>query len=201
MRVSRALPAPVVMNIAKTAAMVAAFELVVFGAGPWAVMKIHWAIGDSRLGFPPLHRTAMVLFVGFGAAYVMAALMLTIVGRGTPSRFAGPRHLVTSGPYAHVRNPMVLAAQAQAMAVALYGGSLLLVAYPLIGLAGWALFLRRPEERELVRCFGRAYEVYRRGVPGLIPRASRWIPMDDAPTRTLVVSDEVGAPSGRRRRA
>jgi protein-S-isoprenylcysteine O-methyltransferase Ste14 len=201
MRVSRALPASLAGNLVRTALMTAAFQVIALGAGPWAVMKLHYAIGDTRLAFPPLRTAAVVLFVCFGGAYIIAAMTLAIAGRGTPSRFAGPRHLVTIGPYAFVRNPMVLAAAAQGMAVSLYGGSLLLVAYTLIGVAFWALFLRRAEERELVRCFGRAYEVYRRGVPSLFPRTAPWRPVDDAPTRTLVISDEVGAPRGRRRRA
>ena len=108
---------------------------------------------------------------------------------------------MTSGPYAHVRNPMVLLAVCQAGAVALYGGSLLLVAYPVVGLAVWSVLVRSDEEHELVRKHGRPYEVYRRGVPLLFPALRTWRPMDDAHTRTMVVSDEVHARHRRRRRA
>jgi protein-S-isoprenylcysteine O-methyltransferase Ste14 len=201
MRTARARPGSVGWNIGKSLGFALAFMLVWFAAAPWAIMKLHWAIGDTRLGFPPSRRLALALFIACGAMYVLSALVLAILGRGTPSRFDAPRRLVTTGPYGHVRNPMLLAAQGQALAVALYGGSFLLVVYALLGMAAWAAVIRRDEEQELIRTFGRPYEVYRRGVPMFFPTIKAWHPVDDAPTRTLVVSEEVGAPRGRRRRA
>ena len=200
MKARRAEHASVAWNITKTVVWLGIFQAIALVIIPWTIMQLHWAIGDSRLGFEPPRLTAIALFAIFGVGHLVSAMMLAVMGRGTPLWCDAPRRLVTAGPYARVRNPMVVTALGQAFAVGLYGGSVLLFLYAVLGLILWSLIARRGEEKELIRYFGRPYEIYRRGVPLLVPRASMWKPVDDAPTRTLVVSDEGGFIKGRRRR-
>lgn len=172
-----------------------------FALVPWLVMQFHWWLGDPALGFAPLRQLAVRLFVLASALSLVGALTLVFAGLGTPYFFGGPRRLVTSGVYARVRNPMALAALLQGTAVALYGGSYLLVAYIVLGLVVWMTGIRPNEEQHLVRMFGREYEVYRRLVPSWLPTIRRFVPADDVAVRTLVVTDEPRPPhTGRRRR-
>lgn len=97
-----------------------------------------------------------------------------VAGKCTRTRGANVRELVTSGPFAHVRNP-------------LYVGNFLL-AYGLVVLSkvGWllwafpaAFFLQYAavvawEERTLAGTFGAAYERYRAQVPAWIPSPRRY---------------------------
>ena len=77
--------------------------------------------------------------------------------------------LVTSGPYASVRNPLYLGAT-----VALIGWTLLLRSVVLAIATGLMVihfaFVARWEERELLSRFGEAYEAYRRVTPRFLPR-------------------------------
>lgn len=93
---------------------------------------------------------------------------------GTPVPMHPPNELVTSGPYACVRNPMV-----SGVFGALFGLGLLLhsVGITLIWTPAYVLVhwieLKRVEEPELARRFGASYVDYRERVPMFIPRMRR----------------------------
>ena len=97
-------------------------------------------------------------------------------GRGTLAPWDPPRQLVVSGPYRHVRNPMI-----SGVIFVLFGEALLLLSWPH---AGWALvFLALNavhipliEEPMLAAKFGDSYREYCRHVPRLVPRARPWEP-------------------------
>ncbi len=96
------------------------------------------------------------------------------VGRGGPLPVAPPRRLVTTGPYALCRNPMVLGES-----LYLTGLGLLLSSPSFLALT-WLVFfpavvayLKLVEEKELEARFGEAYLAYKRQVPFLIPRPRR----------------------------
>lgn len=79
--------------------------------------------------------------------------------------------LVTSGPYAFIRHPMYLG-----VILAGWGGlllyrtwSMLFFAVAMLGL----IFRARKEEQALAKVFGRTWEIYKRHVPGWIPRLER----------------------------
>ena len=198
---SRATPARSAYNAIRTLAALALLWGVGFVLVPWLAMQFHWWLDDPALGFEPHRRLAVQLFALGSAFSLLGAFTLVIVGVGTPFYFAAPHRLVTAGVYSRVRNPMALAALVQGAAVALYGGSYLLVAYVVIGFTVWTLGVRPSEERDMVRVFGREYEAYRRGVPSWLPRLRKFVPSDDVSVRTLVVTDEPLHPvHGRRRR-
>lgn len=98
------------------------------------------------------------------------------IGRGTLAPWNPPRKLVVSGPYAHVRNPMlsgvflILLAEAigtQSGAIALW-----FLLFVLINM----VYFVCSEEPGLRRRFGAEYEEYCRNVPRYLPRLTPWKP-------------------------
>jgi protein-S-isoprenylcysteine O-methyltransferase Ste14 len=90
--------------------------------------------------------------------------------KGTPVPFNPPPQLVTSGPYAYTRNPMLTGVFALLFGFGIFFGSifLLLVFTPLfISVNFWEL--KAIEEPELVKRLGQEYIEYRKRVPMFFP--------------------------------
>lgn len=167
--------------------LVTAAMLVLFGGLlPMLLMHLHWRLGIGVLGFAPLRPVGLLIMAISVGSFSGTALTLATFGRGTPLWFQAPRRLVLVGPYARTRNPMVLAAIGHGIGLTLYGGSLLIAGYVALGTLWWAVAGRTRETADLTQRFGRDYESYVRHVPLLIPRATAYRPLDDAPARTLV---------------
>ena len=108
------------------------------------------------------------------AALLPSFARFALQGLGTPAPVAPTEHLVVSGLYRHVRNPMYLAVAALIVGQALVLGRPGLLLYAaLFGLAVFA-FVRGYEEPALARQFGEEYAAYRRAVPGWWPRLRPW---------------------------
>lgn len=168
---------------------------------PMLVMHLHWRLGISELYFTPPRPAGLLIMAIAVGCFSGTAVTLAAFGRGTPFWFQAPRRLVVVGPYAHTRNPMVLAAIGHGIGLTLYSGSLLIAGYVALGTLWWAITARARETADLTRRFGREYETWVRHVPLLIPRLSSYRPVDDAPTRTMVADGAGANPrSGRRRR-
>ncbi len=108
-----------------------------------------------------------------GAAGILWSFVLFVrIGRGTPNPWDPPRALVTAGPFAWVRNPIILS-----HALALLGIGLLLaspatvVVVLVLGIP--VQFVVRHEEHVLEARYGDAYRRYRASVPRWIPRPPR----------------------------
>jgi protein-S-isoprenylcysteine O-methyltransferase Ste14 len=97
-------------------------------------------------------------------------IRFALQGLGTPASIAPPQHLVVTGLYRWVRNPMYVA-----VALLIFGQGLLFCSVPLLGygLLVWLAFFAFVvlyEEPALSRKFGREYEEFCRHVPHWIPR-------------------------------
>lgn len=91
--------------------------------------------------------------------------------KGTPVPLNPPPRLVTSGPYAYTRNPMLTGVFALLFGFGLWFGSvsLILVFTPLFILLNfWEL--KAVEEPELVKRLGQEYIDYRKRTPMFFPR-------------------------------
>jgi protein-S-isoprenylcysteine O-methyltransferase Ste14 len=109
--------------------------------------------------------------VAIGVVLLLHAFVLFAArGIGTPAPIAPTKHLVVTGAYRYVRNPMYLAVLSiifgQALlfanvAVALYGVGIFLLV---------ATFVRFYEEPTLHEQFGHEYDRYRAFVPRWLPR-------------------------------
>ena len=136
---------------------------------------------DRRLGAPSILPAVTAIFLGAAAAAIgifwaaWAYGYLVFIGRGAPAELFGAallptRQLVTCGPYAYTRNPMVFGVLWLALGIVLYRRSLVgIVLIPLVTVAV-IVYLRLFEEPALERRFGEPYHRYRLRVPMLIPR-------------------------------
>ncbi len=128
---------------------------------------------DAWLGWPPI--PAPWRWVGLaplvlGAAGIAWCFSLFVrVGRGTPNPRVPPQVLVTSGPFAWTRNPIILSHALAALGEALVVASPAAVAIALL-LGIPVQFVVRHEERALEARHGEAYRRYRDTVPRWIPR-------------------------------
>jgi len=128
----------------------------------WRVGTSFWAAGGAFLvlgGLVPLIES----FVRFAR-----------VGLGTPAPIAPTEHLVVTGYYRYVRNPMYLGVLAIIVGNGLILGSLAVFGYAALVALGFALFVLGYEEPTLRRQFGAEYEEFRRNVPRWIPRLTPW---------------------------
>jgi protein-S-isoprenylcysteine O-methyltransferase Ste14 len=128
---------------------------------------------DSWLGWPPI--PAPWRWIGFvpltlGAAGIAWCFALFVrVGRGTPNPLVPPQVLVTTGPFARTRNPIILshalAALGEAFVVASPAAAIIVL---LLGIP--VQFVVRREERSLEARHGETYRRYRDAVPRWLPR-------------------------------
>ncbi len=98
-------------------------------------------------------------------------LLLVIKGKGSPHPLvAKTKQMVIVGPYAHVRNPMMMCAVPIFFGSALWAGSIALYAGFVVFCIFLALFIPGYEEKDMERRFGEEYREYCRNVPRWIPR-------------------------------
>lgn len=139
---------------------------------PWLISRWRFAVdfGDS----PLLRAAGAVLVVLGGLALLECFLRFALVGIGTPAPVAPTRHLVVSGLYRHVRNPMYVAIAALNFGQALLLGQISLLVY---GAAIWFafhLFILFYEEPTMRRTFPEDYARYVAAVPRWLPRLRPW---------------------------
>jgi protein-S-isoprenylcysteine O-methyltransferase Ste14 len=130
---------------------------------------------DKFLDFPELLPTSLNIIVSVPILAIGLFLMIWSVlhfirVKGTPVPFNPPPKLVTTGPYARVRNPMVTGVFILlfGLGVLLRSISLVSIFTPLFILLN-VLELKAVEERELERRLGKDYVEYKKRVPMFIP--------------------------------
>jgi protein-S-isoprenylcysteine O-methyltransferase Ste14 len=144
----------------------------VAGLVPWLITR--W---QTR---PPLFdgdvsRWLGLAIVAAGLAIVVECFVrFAVKGIGTPAPLAPTRHLVVTGLYRHVRNPMYVGVVAAIFGQALYFGSVTLIPYGGAVWGGFFAFVFFYEEPALTRQFGAEYEAYRAHVPRWLPRLGPW---------------------------
>ena len=160
------------------------------GIGAFVVVPVvYWFIIralDSAVGWrydlagmPALIASAASFLIGLYWV-LWAWSYLVFVGQGLPMEAFGvalhpTRVLVTNGPYAYTRNPMILGVLFIMAGVALLQGSKFgLILLP-ADVALISLYLVVFEENGLKRRFGADYEAYRHNVPQLLPRLSAYV--------------------------
>lgn len=114
-----------------------------------------------------------VLFVSGLAVWAVCLDVFSRIGRGTPFPLDAPRHLVTSGPFALCRNPIMAGELAVIWAEALYLSTWGVVAYAALASLAGHLAVVYIEEPELRERFGAQYAAYCARVPRWLPRLHR----------------------------
>ncbi|MDX8457772.1 methyltransferase family protein [Mesorhizobium humile] len=144
---------------------------VVAGLAPW-LLTDHYRNPLSVLpGFVP---GGSLLVVGAVAVLLHAFGRFALEGLGTPAPVAPTEKLVVGGIYRHVRNPMYVAVLTIILGQALIFSSWAVLVYGLIAAAAMVSFVKIYEEPTLASRYGEEYEVYRRAVPGWLPRITPW---------------------------
>jgi protein-S-isoprenylcysteine O-methyltransferase Ste14 len=117
---------------------------------------------------------AGVLIAAGVAPLVESARRFIYAGRGTLVPTTPTEHLVVSGFYRHVRNPMYAG-----VLIALAGEALLfhsrgLLLFAVLLWLGFHLFVSRYEEPTLTRRYGDEYLHFKQNVPRWLPRLKPW---------------------------
>jgi len=126
--------------------------------------------------------------LGFSAFRVLGALLIcaglpllldsftrfALQGLGTPAPVAPPKHLVVSGLYRYVRNPMYVAVSSLIFGQGLLFGSVQVLKYGVAVFVGFHLFVLLYEEPVLRDKFGPEYDSYCRNVRRWWPRMKAW---------------------------
>ena len=145
---------------------------------------------DDLLGLPTVFAGQANLFLAaisllVGIFWVTWAYsFLHYVGKGSPVEAFGvalypTQNLVTTGPYAYSRNPMVLGMLFILLGIAFLLNSIsALILIPILAVAT-IVYIRIYEETGLIRRFGDDYVRYRKTTPALIPT---WKPQRPAPS-------------------
>jgi len=150
---------------------------VCFG-GP-AIALVYVPLWLTRFRLPPdepawqMLLAALLIVIGLMPA-LESMRRFVVVGRGTLFPAVPTEHLVVSGFYRYVRNPMYVG-----ILLALGGESLLFRSRSLAEFACWLwigfhLFVLGYEEQTLNRRYGEEYLRYWRNVPRWIPRITPW---------------------------
>ena len=116
---------------------------------------------------------AICLLLGILLA-VLTVRLFPKLGNGTPAPWDSTTKLITSGPYAYVRNPMITG-----VVLILVGEALLLCS---VAIGIWAgvfliinmLYFPLSEEPGLRKRFGKEYDEYCKNVPRYSPRLKPW---------------------------
>lgn len=132
-----------------------------------------WILGPDDIPLPEawsgLQRAALLPLAVGGLIYLWCLYDFVTRGRGIPAPIDHPRHLVVSGLYRWVRNPMYLGILLILLGETALFGSAALLLYASIWFLVVTLVVHLYEEPSLRRRFGTSYERYSAEV-------SRWIP-------------------------
>ena len=128
-----------------------------------------------QLPVPPGPRTwvaGVLALVGI-SAWIACLDTFSRHGRGTPLPADAPRHLVTTGLFRRVRNPIMAAEICVIWGAAVYLASLGTALYAIAISIAAHLLVVHIEEPELRKRFGQSYAEYCRNVPRWLPKLGR----------------------------
>jgi protein-S-isoprenylcysteine O-methyltransferase Ste14 len=134
----------------------------------FAASDTSWA-DAPRLAWLGLVLGALLLLGGL-VLFAWCLRLFASIGRGTLAPWDPTQTLVTRGPYAHVRNPMISAVLAMLLGEALFIGSTALAIWALIFFLINHIYFISSEEPGLERRFGQQYLDYKSKVPRWVPR-------------------------------
>jgi protein-S-isoprenylcysteine O-methyltransferase Ste14 len=144
----------------------------VAGLVPWWITG--WRIASSAIARLPV-RIAGAMLLAVGVVVLLDSFArFALQGFGTPAPVFPTQHLVVSGLYRYVRNPMYVAVLAVIAGQALIFGSIRLLEYAALPWLAAHVFVVAYEEPTLRASFGEEYKAFCAAVPRWIPRLSPW---------------------------
>jgi protein-S-isoprenylcysteine O-methyltransferase Ste14 len=162
-----------ILAILGSAIFLAVAPGIVAGYVPWRICR--WHVGAPLLGTSSF-RVLGVLLVAAGLPVLLDSFArFALQGLGTPAPILPTRHLVVSGMFQYVRNPMYVAVLSLILGQGLLFGNVRVLEY---GIAVWVafyLFVLVYEEPTLRNSYGLEYEEFCANVPRWIPRLRPWL--------------------------
>jgi protein-S-isoprenylcysteine O-methyltransferase Ste14 len=162
----------------KVSAIVGSAVFLIIAPGFVAGLAPRW-ISDWRME-APFFGMPVFRFIG-GVSIVVGIVILVdsfvrfaLQGLGTPAPVFPTRHLVITGLYRYVRNPMYLAVVSVILGQAFVLGNVTLLEYGMLVWLLFHLFVSAYEEPALKASFGSEYRAFCAGVPRWIPRFTPW---------------------------
>ena len=126
------------------------------------------------LGFPPF-RWLGVLLIAIGLPTLLDSFArFAWQGLGTPAPVAPPKHLVVTGLYRYVRNPIYVAVTSLILGQGLFFGNASVLEYGLVVWLGFHIFVLAYEEPTLRNKFGDEYKEFCANVRRWLPRIKPW---------------------------
>src|SRR5215813_11220269 len=135
---------------------------------PWRMTRWHFA--SALLGFPGFRVIGAIMMVAGLPVLLDSFARFAIQGLGTPAPVAPPQHLVVTGLYRYVRNPMYVAVLSMIFGQGLLFGSTWLLGYGVVVWLSFFAFVLLYEEPALRGKFGKEYDDFCAHVPRWIPR-------------------------------
>lgn len=144
---------------------------------PWLLTR--WKSEGAFFGASALRVLGLATIVLGAPVLVESIVRFVRRGRGTLTPAVPTGHLVVSGFYRYVRNPMYVAVLTMVVGQALWFGSVAVLVYAAALWVGFTAFVMGYEEPTLRRRYGVEYETYcrcvRRWIPRLTPAATPWV--------------------------
>lgn len=137
-----------------------------------------WQMSPPLLGLVALRAIGVLLICAGLPLLLDSFVRFAIQGFGTPAPVAPPRHLVISGLYGYVRNPMYIAVLSLVFGQGLLFGNVQVLKYGLAVALGFYLFVLLYEEPVLRNKFGEEYDAYCKNVRRWWPRVRPWKPAE-----------------------
>ena len=142
------------------------------GVVPWLICRWQFqpAFFDS-----PATRVLGIILLGMGLVPLLESIArFALKGLGTPAPVFPTRHLVVTGFYRHVRNPMYVGMLGVLLGQALLFADLRLLAYAALIWLGFHAFIVGYEEPALRKQFDGEYADFCKHVPRWLPRLRPW---------------------------
>lgn len=145
---------------------------IVAGYVPWRICR--WHVGAPLLGTSSLRLVGLLLISAGLPVLLDSFTRFALRGFGTPAPIYPTRHLVVSGLYRYVRNPMYVAVVALILGQGLLFGSVFILEYGIAICVAFYLFVLIYEEPTLRKRYGPEYEEFCANVPRWIPHLRAW---------------------------
>ena len=144
----------------------------VAGLAPWWISR--WHLQPPFLGLT-WFRVAGAALIALGTPMLLDSFArFALQGLGTPAPVFPTQHLVVTGLYRYVRNPMYVGVVSVITGQALLLGNARVLSYGALVCLAFHLFVIGYEEPKLRRTFGAEYEKFCAHVPRWIPRLRPW---------------------------
>ena len=135
-----------------------------------------------------------IIYVCIGVGLLLTGETIRIwsvsyAGGETRTRNVGAKKLCSSGPYAFVRNPLYVGNMFMYVGIVFIAGAaniLLMVATTLVFFTVQYSLIVALEEEKLEELFGRKYQIYKKNVPAVFPRAFRWEGADNQSAKGII---------------